>query len=77
MDLWTGEGVAGGNERAYLDRYRRHNADVVRYFSGRECLLTMDITAGDGWETICGFLELPVPDQPFPHINPSVQAGRY
>ncbi len=71
-----GRGAPRGNERAYLDRYRRHNADVIAYFSRRECLLTMDITAGDGWESLCDFLELPVPDQPFPHVNPGVQTGR-
>jgi Sulfotransferase domain len=26
-------------------------------------------TAGDGWEPLCEFLELPVPDVPFPHVN--------
>ena len=71
-----GRGAPRGNERAYLDRYRRHNADVIAYFSRRECLLTMDITAGDGWESLCDFLELPVPGQPFPHVNPGVQTGR-
>ena len=71
-----GRGAPRGNEHAYLDRYRRHNADVIAYFSGRECLLTMDIIAGDGWETLCDFLEPPVPDQPFPHVKPGVQTGR-
>jgi hypothetical protein len=23
----------------------------------------------DGWEPLCGFLEVPVPDTPFPHLN--------
>ena len=67
----AGRGAPLGNERAYLDRFRRHNADVGSYFAGRECLLTMDITAGDGWHELCDFLELPVPNQPFPHINPA------
>ena len=64
-----GRGAPRGNERVYVDRFRRHNADVVSYFAGRECLVTMDVTAGDGWETLCRFLALPVPDRPFPHIN--------
>jgi hypothetical protein len=33
----------------------------------------MDITAGDGWEKLCGFLGMPVPDAPFPHEHPGVQ----
>ena len=24
---------------------------------------------GDGWKPICEFLELPIPDKPFPHSN--------
>ena len=28
-------------------------------------------SAGDGWEPLCDFLELPVPDTPFPHLNDS------
>ena len=35
----------------------------------------MDITAGDGWKQLCGFLDLPVPPHPFPHINPGVQTA--
>ena len=71
-----GRGSPRGNECAYLDRYRRHNADVIAYFSRGECLLTMNIIAGDGWKGLCDFLELPVPDQPFPHVNSGVQTGR-
>ena len=67
-----GRAAPRGNERAYLDRYRRHNADVRTYFSGRKRFLCMDITAGDGWDALCNFLQVPVPDQPFPHMNPGV-----
>jgi hypothetical protein len=28
-------------------------------------------SVGDGWEPLCDFLELPVPDTPFPHLNDS------
>jgi hypothetical protein len=34
-------------------------------------------SVGDGWEPLCEFLELPVPDTPFPHLNDSREfAGR-
>ncbi|MDE0242012.1 MAG: hypothetical protein OXQ84_17775 [bacterium] len=71
-----GLGAPRGNEGAYLQRYLGHNADVIDHFSGRGCLLTMDITAGDGWERLCGFLEMPLPDRPFPHVNQSEAAGK-
>lgn len=55
-------------------RYASHNYHVVRYFHGRERdLLVICWEDGDGWEKLCGFLELPVPAEPFPHENP----GRY
>ena len=28
-------------------------------------------SVSDGWEPLCEFLEVPVPDQPFPHLNDS------
>ncbi len=30
-------------------------------------------SVSDGWEPLCEFLELPVPDQPFPRVNDSAQ----
>ena len=35
-----------------------------------ERLLAWDLR--DGWEPLCEFLELPVPDEPLPHLNDSV-----
>ena len=29
----------------------------------------MNICAGDGWERLCEFLDVPVPDVPFPREN--------
>ena len=53
-------------EYLYKKKYLDHNECVVRDVPV-ERLLVMDITAGDGWEKLCGFLGLPVPDLPFPH----------
>ncbi|MEM9302993.1 MAG: sulfotransferase [Pseudomonadota bacterium] len=45
-------------------------ARVEHRFAGREDdLLVMNIPAGDGWENLCGFLDCPVPEIPFPHEN--------
>jgi len=44
-----------------------HEQRVRTHFAGRpDALLVMDIAAGDGWERLCPFLGLPVPDAPFP-----------
>ena len=65
-----GVGHPKGNERIFLERYRRHNDEVRRYFRNRpEDILTMDITRGDGWDPLCGFLGRGRPDVTFPRLN--------
>ena len=52
---------------------RLHEQNVRDYFSDRpDKLLVFDLFAGDSWAEICSFLELPVPDEPFPHRNPGL-----
>jgi hypothetical protein len=36
-------------------------------------LLRLRITEGEGWEPLCDFLNLPVPDVPFPYENSGVR----
>lgn len=71
MRKWIyGVGAPLGNEDIYLARYRRHNADVIAYFSTRpDDLLVFDITGGGGWSELCRFLGHGIPAEPFPHAN--------
>lgn len=70
MRKWIyGAGRPRGNERHYIERYERHNAEVLRYFSGRDDLLVMDLEKGDSWRQLCGFLGHAVPRSSFPHRN--------
>jgi len=47
-----------------------HHGAVRAHFARRpHDLLELDITAGQGWETVCPFLGLPVPRAPFPMLN--------
>jgi len=63
-------GCPEGNEDVYLERYTRHNREVLEYFRDRpDDLLVLDLPGGDGWPELCAFLGHPVPDQPFPHAN--------
>jgi Sulfotransferase domain len=39
----------------------------------RDRLLVWSVS--DGWEPLCEFLELPIPDTPFPHLNDSKVFG--
>jgi hypothetical protein len=46
--------------------YEAHNADVrASVPAGR----LIDYQPGDGWEPICDKLGLPIPTEPFPHVN--------
>jgi hypothetical protein len=58
------------DEKAFRAAYATHRRGVIDYFDGRpDDFLVMDITAGDGWDKLCPFLGVSVPDAPFPHRN--------
>lgn len=55
------------DDAAWAKQYHEHHARVHAYFADRPGdLLVMDIEAGDGYEVLCPFLGLPIPDEPFP-----------
>lgn len=49
--------------------YETHYSEAFRYFKGRTDFISMDVCAGDGWEILCDFLKLPVPNVEFPKLN--------
>jgi hypothetical protein len=58
--------------QAWLETYRHHNAAVLDHFADSVArFLLMDITKGDGWEKLCPFLGVPIPNHPFPRANVS------
>ena len=71
MRKWIyGVGCPKGNEDIYIKRFLLHYEEVKEYFKGREDdILEIDLSQGDGWEKLCLFLGLDVPDSPFPHAN--------
>ena len=79
MRTWIyGVGNPRGNEAVYMERYNRHNRDVKAYFRDRpKHLLVMQITAGEGWDKLCPFLEEPIPSIPFPRANTSAEVARW
>lgn len=69
MRRWIyGVGDPTGNEQIFIDRYNKHNAEVIEYFNGRE-LLVLNFFEGDGWYKLCNFLGKQIPDVDFPHLN--------
>ncbi|XP_077973142.1 uncharacterized protein LOC144428164 [Styela clava] len=54
------------NEQLLKLIYRQHNAYVF-HKAPKTKLLFFNVK--DGWEPLCKFLDVPVPDEPFPHTN--------
>jgi hypothetical protein len=71
MRKWIyGVGHPKGNEAIYVDRYERHNREVLEYFSGRtNDFLILDVTRGEGWQKLCPFLGKRIPSAAFPCAN--------
>jgi hypothetical protein len=66
--IWDGPFFNGRFEdRNYaIEVFEKHNAAVRREVPADRLLV---IEPGDGWRPLCGFLGLPVPDEPYPHLN--------
>lgn len=54
-------------DRAHMTAFfERHSADVIAALPPERLLV---YRVSEGWEPLCAFLGVPVPDQPFPRIN--------
>ena len=57
----------------FIDIYRNHNACVRDYFKDRrDDFLELCWETGDGFERLCDFLDLKVPDKTLPHANRAI-----
>ena len=56
----------GHTPEALIEAFNAHNAEVERTVPPGQ-LLVWEVT--DGWEPLCDFLGVDVPDQPLPHAN--------
>lgn len=66
-EIWDGIFNGRFGERDYaLKVFDQHNQEVAARIPG-DRLLVFDIR--QGWEPLCRFLEVDVPDIPFPHLN--------
>jgi hypothetical protein len=53
--------------RVFVERYRKHNAEVLEYFKDRpNDLLVMNVDDKTGWTELCAFLGQPVPSMSYP-----------
>ena len=54
---------------SFINYYRDYNNKVREYFKGRSNFLEINICNGDGWKTLCPFLEKVIPNKQFPKSN--------
>jgi hypothetical protein len=60
-------------DRAHaIDIFSRHNQAVQREIPA-DRLLVYEV--GSGWEPLCSFLDKPIPDEDFPHVNSTEEFG--
>jgi hypothetical protein len=65
--IWDGFFAGRFADRDYAIRtYEAHNAAVRRQAPADRLLV---IEPGSGWEPLCAFLGVEVPDEPYPHLN--------
>ena len=55
------------DDRAFLTDYFRRHTDEVKAAIPPDKLLVYEVSRG--WEPLCAFLGVPVPDQPHPSEN--------
>jgi hypothetical protein len=56
-------------KRKVIEAYNKHNDTIKDYFRGTGRLFVCDLESGDAWEPLCEFLDIPVPEVKFPHVN--------
>jgi hypothetical protein len=67
--LWKDNGTLVGNHQdaqGMIDAFHRHN-NAVRESVPADRLLVWEVK--EGWEPLCRFLEVDIPDAPFPNVN--------
>jgi Sulfotransferase domain len=66
--FWGPQGTfSDGQEPAQMIEQMLRHADEVKRTIPAERLLVWEV--GEGWEPLCEFLEVPVPEDPLPHAN--------
>ena len=59
-----------GNEKRIKKMYADRNEEIMEFsLRNKKDLFIFDLSKGDGWEELCGFLGKEIPAVPFPHFN--------
>lgn len=65
---WTRAQTTDGMRNNLRKRYDEHFAEIRRLVPKEQLL---EFKLGDGWGPLCEFLNCPIPDVPYPHMNSS------
>jgi hypothetical protein len=72
--VWQGDFKGRFADKAFArEVFENHHREVKRRIPAHQ-LLEYQVNAG--WEPLCRFLDVPVPDQPFPRVNEQQAFGR-
>lgn len=75
-EMWARRGLINGKETtdAFMaEAMERYNDEVEATVPADRLLVW---SPGDGWGPLCDFLELPVPEEPLPHVNDTETFGQ-
>jgi hypothetical protein len=64
--IWKAFGDRTHDRAFMIDHFERHNA-AIKAAIPKERLLVYEVS--EGWEPLCEFLDVDVPDTPFPKVN--------
>jgi hypothetical protein len=74
--VWTGTFNNRFADKEYaIDVYNKHN-ERVQQIVPKDRLLVLDVTKNGRWDELCQFLEVPVPDVPFPRSHETKDAEK-
>lgn len=62
-----------GNKQKLIDHFMLYNEKIINFFSCHPASFTVyDIISGEGWQKLCKFLGVKIPENDFPHANKSI-----
>lgn len=65
--LWEKQFQGRFTDKAFVEQVFHQHIEEVKAFVPADKLLVYDVR--DGWEPLCSFLGVPVPEAPLPHLN--------
>ena len=72
--VWDGFFQGRFADKAFaIEQFERHNEEVQRHVPADNLLV---FTIKEGWEPLCNFLNVPIPDEPFPHRNDRAETNK-